>query len=188
MARWERAWSRRKWLLANAAGFAAPLLVAQDHAGSTFPSAIKRYSDPATEFDVYRLTDPAFTSILPAPYNRAIARSGGWMIFAGDRGGSLQAFRIDLKTGETRELTSAENLDAGSLTLTPDNRSFCYFAGRSLFSSMIGGRTREIYKIPDGWERTAGFSVGAGDKSRWLVTLAVLQPPARQTVRVMIPA
>jgi oligogalacturonide lyase len=82
------------------------------------------------------------------------------MLFCCDRNGSPQAFRLDLKSGETKELTTVEDLDGSSLTLTPDNRSFCFFAGRSLFLSLLGGRPRELYKIPDGWERIAGLSVG----------------------------
>jgi oligogalacturonide lyase len=82
------------------------------------------------------------------------------MLCCCDRNGLQQAFRLDLKSGETRELTAVADMDGSSLTLTPDNRSFCFFAGRSLFLSIIGGRARELYKIPEGWERTAGLSVG----------------------------
>ena len=167
-------------------------LFSQEKPGAAFPSAIKRYADPATDFDVYRLTDPAFSSILPAAYNRSIARNNGWMLFCSDRSGSQQASRLDLKTGETRELTTADSLDASSLTLTPDNRSFCFFAGRSLYISLIGGRARELYKIPDGWERTAGFSVGpdgthatfveAQDDSSRLRMVPLAPGPARTVV------
>jgi oligogalacturonide lyase len=123
---------------------------------------MKRYSDPATDFDVYRFTDPAYSSTLAAAYNRAIAHNNTFMLFCCDRSGSPQAFRLDLKSGETKELTAVEDLDGSSLTLTPDSRSFCFFASRSLFVSLIGGRPRELYTIPDGWERTAGLSVGPG--------------------------
>src|SRR6516165_7793255 len=34
--------------------------------GEVFASEWKRYSDPATELDVYRLTEPAYSSMLPA--------------------------------------------------------------------------------------------------------------------------
>ena len=62
--------------------------------------------------------------VLTHIYNRNIARTSGWMLFACDRSGSPQAFRMDLKTGQTRQLTDAAALDESSLTLTPDNRSF----------------------------------------------------------------
>jgi oligogalacturonide lyase len=67
---------------------------------------------------------------------------------------------MDLKTGETRLLTDAEHLDGSSLTLLPDNRSFCYFAGTSLYICNLASlRVRELYQVPEGWERS-GMSVG----------------------------
>jgi oligogalacturonide lyase len=64
---------------------------------------------------------------------------------------------MDLKTGESRLLTEAEGLVADSLTLTPDERNFCYVAGRSLFvESLAGARIREVYRA------AAGFELGRG--------------------------
>jgi oligogalacturonide lyase len=106
------------------------------------------------------------------------------MIFCCDRGGTPQALRMDLKSGESRDLTEAEDLDGSSLTLTPDNRQFCYFAGRGLYISSVGGRSRPLYEVPGDWERCPGLSVGPdgthatfaerkGDRSRLrMVTLA----------------
>ena len=136
-------------------------LWAQSKKGETLAANAKRYSDPTTENDVYRLTDPAYASLLPAHYNRAIARTSAWMLLASDRAGTLQAFRLDLKTAQMRQLTDAAELDASSLTLTPDNRSFCYFAGPSLLTSSLALlHEREVYRVAEGWERGAGMSVG----------------------------
>ncbi len=185
-------WTRRTFL---ATGFAAAGLAAEGHKGASFPSAFHRYVDPTTEFDVYRLTDPAYVSTLPAYYNRAIARNSSWMVFACDRSGTPQVFRLDLKSGETRQLTDAEDLDPRSVTLTPDNRSVCYFAGRSLCMAPLGAqRERELYKVPDGWERCPGMSVGPdgthatfaeahGDGSR-LRMVSLVQGVARTVVEV----
>ena len=153
--------SRRTFLIA---GLAGTRLSAQGPEGTpkgtTFPSDWRRYSDPTTEMEVYRLTDPAYSSTMPAYYNRAIARSSGWMLFGCDRGGSRQAFHMDLKSGETRQLTEAEELDGASIALLPDNRSFCYFAGRSLhIANLATSRERKLYQVPEGWDRGAGMSV-----------------------------
>jgi len=191
MARLGRSFSRRGFLLS---GVAAAPLGSQQKKSSIFPSEVKRYSDPTTELDVYRLTDPGHSSILPAYYGRVIARNSGWLLFCSDRNGAPQATRMDLKTGETRELTDAADLDASSLTLTPDNRSFCYFDGRQLCVSPIAGRARPLYQAPEGWERCSGLSVGPngtdatfaerrGDTSRLrMVTLA--QGVARTVLEV----
>src|SRR5262245_334347 len=149
--------SRRSLL----AGMGAAPLFGAGTKGTAFPPDTRRYPDPLTELEVYRLTDPVYSSTLSAPYNRVITRNSAAMLFCCDRDGTPQAFRIDLKKGEEKQLTQAENLDGRSLTLTPDNRSFCYFAGRSLFiTSMATLRERELYRIPEGWERCEGLSVG----------------------------
>ena len=157
MADLRRNLSRRGFLLA---GVAASQLVAQQKKNATFPSEVKRYEDPSTELEVYRLSDPGHSSTLPAYYNRAIAHNSGSMLFCCDRTGTPQAHRMDLKNGETRELTDGEAIDGSSLTFTPENRSFCYFAGKQLFISTLAGRPRSLYQVPDGWERCPGLSVG----------------------------
>jgi len=153
-----RSVSRRFFLLAGAA---AGRLLADVQKSAAFPSDAERYPDPATELDVYRLTRPDYSSTMTAYYNRGIARNSAWMLFCCDRSGSPQGFRIDLKNGETRQLTEVEALDGSSLTLLPDNRSFCYFAGSSLhLANLATLREREIYQVPEGWERCPGMTVG----------------------------
>jgi oligogalacturonide lyase len=150
--------TRRSFLFA---AFAASRLAADGHKGSAFPTEWQRYQDPTTELDVYRLTDPAYSSTLPAYYNRAISRNSGTLLYTSDREGTPQAFRMDLKTGAAKQLTEVPDLDGSSLTLTPDNRSFCYFAGRKLYlSNLTSLRERQLYEIPEGWERCEGMSVG----------------------------
>jgi oligogalacturonide lyase len=150
--------SRRSLLLSGLPVFR---LFAEGTKGTAFPPETKRYADPLTELEVYRLTDPAYSSTLPADYNRVIARNSSWMIFCSDRDETPQAFRLDLKSGQVKQLTKVDGLDGRSLTLTPDNRSFCFFAGRSLYIANLNTlRERVLYKIPEGWERCSGLSVG----------------------------
>jgi oligogalacturonide lyase len=142
------------------AALASTALRAELEKGRSFPSEWKRYKDPATEFDVYRLTDPAFSSHLPAHYNRTLSRRHGFLLFSSDRAGSYQAFRMDLKTGECRQLTQAQVLDIDSLTLHPDDHAFSFFDGPSLRQGNLSTlRDREVYRIPGGWTRGAGSSV-----------------------------
>lgn len=181
---------RRTWL---ASLLTAPALWAESKKGEVFPAEFRHFSDAVTEFDVIRLTNPEFSSRLPAEYNRAIARNSGWMIFSSDRSGAPQAFRIDLKSGEMRQLTEAEGLDSATLTLTPANTAFCYCAGRSVYSSALATlRERELYRIAEGWERAPGMSVGAdgthatlaernGESSR-LRMISLAQPGARTVI------
>ncbi len=150
--------SRRAFLLTS---LAAGRILAEGVKGEVHPSDARRYADPTTELEVFRLTDPAYSSVLPAYYNRAITRNSNTLLFCSDRGDGPQAFRMDLKSAETRQLTSAQDLDGSSLTWTPDNRSFCYFAGTALcIANASNLRERELYRVPDGWERCPGMSVG----------------------------
>jgi len=130
--------------------------------GEAFESAWRRYTDPATELDVYRLTEPSDSSTLPMFSNRVISRNSGLLLYCCDRGGSPQAFRMDLKTGATRRLTDRAELDGSSLNWTPDSRAFAYFAGRTLYLGNLATlKEREVYTIPEGWERSAGLTITA---------------------------
>ena len=86
-----------------------------------------RYPDPATELPVFRLTDPAFASGMTAPYLRPFGRRSDFLVYWSERDGSRQAYRLDLKSGESKQLTSVAALDPVSLTLSPDERSVCFF-------------------------------------------------------------
>jgi oligogalacturonide lyase len=127
--------------------------------GHVFPRDWIKYSDPATEFQVYRLTDSGYSSYLPSCYAGAIAHRNNFLVFCCDRTGSLQAFRLDLKNGESRLLTEAKALDASSLRLAPGDRGFYYFDGPSLRYLTFSGREREVYRVPEGFSHGAGFSI-----------------------------
>jgi oligogalacturonide lyase len=152
--------TRRAVLFSGISGFGAARLAAAGSRGATFPSDWRRYADPTTDLEVYRLTGPAYTSTLPAPYNRPIAPNGASLLFCSDRAGSPQAFLMDLKNGGTRQLTDAAGLDGRSLALLTDTGSFCYFAERSLrVSNLLTLRERDVYLVPEGWERAAGIGL-----------------------------
>ncbi len=159
----EAAARSRRWFLSSipaaavairAAGFAAEI----GSKGRHFPAATFRYADPSTEFPVTRLTDPAYTSILPACYNRPISKHN-FMLYASNVTGRYEAFRMDLKNGQSRQLTEAENLDPASLTLLADGHGFCYADGaRVMESNLSSMHEREVYRLPAGFE-CGGLSV-----------------------------
>jgi oligogalacturonide lyase len=147
----------RRLFVASLTG--AGVCLAFDKPG-TYPSEIKRYADEATEFNVFRLTDPAQQSWLPAPYSRAISKKTEFLIHSSDRSGSVQAYRLDLKSGQSRVLTQATDLVTGSLTLAPDEHEFAYLAGRSLYMGRTNGvRVREVYRAEEGFQFGSGFSL-----------------------------
>lgn len=146
-------WNRRWFLVSLAATCAA-----ETHGKArVFPSAAVRYQDPATEAAVLRLTDPQFTSSLPLPGNRGITAHG--LLYASDIAGSRQAFWMDLHTKESRQLTDADALDPDSLALMPKDKGFWHFDGPVLLEAALPNlKTREIYRVPDGFEKLPGAS------------------------------
>jgi oligogalacturonide lyase len=120
-----------------------------------------RYADPATELDVTRLTDPAFASGLTAPHLRQFGRRSDSLLYWSERFGVRQAFQLDLKSGDSHQLTEAAALDSGSIALSGDDRSLFYFDGGTLLESPIATlRARELYKVPGGAVRS-GMTVAA---------------------------
>lgn len=147
-----------------------------------YPSEIHRYADEATENVVFRLTDPSHASWLPAPYNRPISRKNDFLIYASDRSGSLAAYRLDLKSGESHGLTSEPGLVPASLTLAPDEHEFVYLAERSLYISRIaGGHTREVYRLAEGFELGTGVSLSEDG----LVAALVENKPGMSRLRLI---
>ncbi|MBZ5606332.1 MAG: oligogalacturonate lyase family protein [Acidobacteriia bacterium] len=147
----------RRWFLfaLPAAGFAAEL----PGKGRILSSVARRYADPATEFPVTRLTDPAHNGFLPAPYNRAVARRSNFLLYSTDATGHMEAFRLDLKNGQSRQLTESVELDPASLTLVGDG-TFYYVDGNRVLSAPLSHlRPREVYRIPEGFDPGTGFSV-----------------------------
>jgi oligogalacturonide lyase len=132
--------------------------------GRVFPSVAVRYADPATESTVVRLTDPKFTSSLPAIGNRGITARE--LLYASDLDGKWQVLRMDLKSKESRQLTDAENLDAASIALLPNERGFWHFDGPSLIETSFPAlKPRVIYRVPEGFDKLPGVSYGDDGRS-----------------------
>jgi Tol biopolymer transport system component len=129
-------------------------------AGRLSPPEWRRYADPATELEVVLLTDPAFASGMTAPHLRQFTRRGDAFLYWSERysaesPGARQAFLLDMKQGESRQLTQAVALDPSSLCLTPDERSFVFFDGRSLNESPLANvQPRRIHLVPENAVRT----------------------------------
>ena len=127
-------WPRRQFLL-------WPALVA---GAEIQPSERVRYIDPSTEFELFRVTDPKHSSLLPPAANRIFPRRGGFLLYASDRGGSLQAYTVDQKKWDSRQVTEASALDPASLTLTPDDHSVVYADGADIRIVPVGGGSSRV--------------------------------------------
>jgi oligogalacturonide lyase len=169
----------RRLFVASVAGASACL--AADKLG-TYPSEVKRYADEATETTVVRLTDPTHQSWLPAAFERAISKKSDFLLYSSDRAGSAQAYRLDLKSGQSRALTEAPDLVTASLTLAPDEREFAFVAGRSFYMGRTNGiHAREVYRAEEGFNLGAGFSLAEDG----LVAALVEEKPGLSRLRLI---
>jgi oligogalacturonide lyase len=147
-----------------------------------YPSEARRYADEATENYVVRLTDPSHHSWLPASCCRPISHKSDFLIYSSDRSGALEAYRMDLKNGQSHTLTSAPDLITGSLTLAPDDRDLAYLAGRSLYLGRLnGGHTREVYRAEEGFTFGTGFSLSDDG----LISALVEEKPGMSRLRLI---
>src|SRR5260370_36155057 len=103
----------------------AACFAADSPKGRTFSTPAKAYKDPSTDAVVFRLSDPANSSTLPAHYGRPISRRGNFLLMSSDAGGAMNLYRLDYKNGEVRQLTDAAGLEPLSATFTGDDRGFC---------------------------------------------------------------
>lgn len=155
VGRWCAAVSRRAFVAA-AAGAACN--AQSNPTREELPSEAKRYFDEATEFQVIRLSEPAYDSYLTAPYNRGVGRN--FVVFSSTREGKLDAYRVDFKGGAWHRLTAAARLDRASLTLLNDDRGVCFIDGDSLRVVVFGrGREREVYSAQKPYDRLAAVCI-----------------------------
>ena len=131
--------------------------------GRVLPSVAVKYLDPATEFVVVRVTDPQYNSLLPSGGVRPLSNRG--MLYASDAAGRWEAFRMDLRTFESRQLTDAAALDPQSVSFQTGEKGFWHFDGGRLIETNISSlKTREVYRTPDEFEKMGG--VGYADDGR----------------------
>jgi oligogalacturonide lyase len=106
-----------------------------------------------------RLTSPAFASGLPAPQLKMFTRRADALIYWSERDGSRQLYRLDLKNGESKQLTETASLDVSAFSLSPDDKYIFFFDGQALQSLSNGAsRPREVHRASGA---IGGFTVAA---------------------------
>ena len=128
--------------------------------GQLLPSAAKRYLDPLTEREIWRLTPLSNPHFLPHPHHRFTTQRNTFLLLAGRQGDETQAFRLDLPSGRMTQLTQGPGLAGFSLCLAPDERSFFCLQDDAL--KQIGFKTlreREIWRVEEGWRLTGELGI-----------------------------
>jgi oligogalacturonide lyase len=99
-----------------------------------------RFLDPTTETPVVRLTNPAATSLLPAPTNRFVSVKDRFLLFSSDRAGRMSPFQADLHTGLVHQVTETSSLAPESLHLDPAGRLLYFIDGQILKEVSLSNR------------------------------------------------
>jgi oligogalacturonide lyase len=111
---------------------------------------------------VARLTDPSVSSILPPAANNPISQRTAFLLYGSDASGSWQAYHMDLKRGESKQLTAAEELEPSSLTLLKGDKSLYYWAnGRLMTGPLESGGARQVYRVSPGFDAGRGIHVSS---------------------------
>lgn len=141
-----------------------------------------RFSDPTTENAVVRLTNPASSSILPAPANRFVSLRDRFLIFSSDRSGKLQPFRADLRTGMLTAIAEATSLDARSLCLDQKERILHFIDGGTLRAINVAHRREERPIAKD----VNAFSLGSRPSEFWVIRNGQLEYLVGGKARVLV--
>ncbi len=104
---------------------ALPSILKAASRGAILAPALMRYDDLATDLPVTRLTDPAVSSILP--HGPAVSHRG--LLYASNASGSWQVYEMELKKGESRQLTDAAAMVPETLTVLPNDGGYHYYDG-----------------------------------------------------------
>lgn len=135
--------SRRSFLAALAAGPAAQ--------NSRPAGEWRRYLDPATEFEVFLLTDPQSESFFPAPPALAVDRRSRILVFSSRRNGIWQPWTMDLAAAVSRPLGSFPGFVPHTLTLSPGGREVYFVDGQRIrLVALSNLRPRELAALEPG--------------------------------------
>lgn len=137
------------------------------------PAEWRRYLDPATEFEVFLLTDPAADSFYPSPPALAVDRRSRVLVYASRRNGMWQPWAMDLATGQSRPLGSFPGFVPQSLTLGASGREAFLADGDVIRAVPLGNlRSRELAVLTPGAQLAGPLAPAADGTALYYVEQA----------------
>ncbi|NWF84145.1 MAG: PD40 domain-containing protein [Bryobacteraceae bacterium] len=134
------------------------------------PTGWLRYADPATEGEVFRLTDPSIESWMPALPARAVTRRGNLLLFARRFESGWQAWVMDLTKGAARPLSVTSGMIPRSLSLSSDDRRALFFSNQGLEAANVQGtRSQTVYRCREGWGPASAITPSEDGTALWFV-------------------
>src|SRR5579883_2720085 len=144
----------------RAAAADAPPSRAPEHQPAATASETRRYRDAATENIVLRLSEPTYQSRLLPANARPFLQRGNGLMYVSDRGGSWQVYRLETRAGESKQMTTAAQLNTNAIALSPDERALYFIDGETLRQRLLtGSQEHTVEQRPSGWENTRSLTV-----------------------------
>jgi len=124
-------------------------------------SPIRRFLDSSTEVEMLCLSDPTRPSYLPFAYNRSSSSRQNFVIYSMEGPEGAQAYRLELKGGLLKPLTSAAALHPRALAISPDDKTLYFTDGNRLLATSTGGlsKPRDLYTASSPEAFKNGFSL-----------------------------
>lgn len=136
------------------------------------PSEIKRYSDPLTDREVWRLTGLSRPHYFPYPHQKFIAHNNSFVVLAEEQEEGAQILRMELPSGRTETLSEGPGVAGFSICLAPDDRSVFFLQSGALKQmSLRNWKEREIYRVEQGWWATGDLGISIDGRYAALVEM-----------------
>jgi oligogalacturonide lyase len=167
----------RRLLLGLLPGVAQCAAIRLDQRGKLppAPGEFYRFADPVTETPVVRLTNPAYTNLLPSPANRFVSLKPRILFCSSDRAnGKLAPYEIDLASGMLRQLSEADSLDPNSLSLDQPGRFLYFLDGTDLIEMPVKiGRAMKRGTVLA--KKVSAFTLGRSQSELFVLRAGLLE-------------
>ncbi|TVY05433.1 oligogalacturonate lyase family protein [Paenibacillus cremeus] len=140
--------------------------------GSRITNAFHTYTDPYTGRTVTRLTTPERVNHHPYFYYKMITNDNRHLIYASERDGQRQLYRMSLTDGSALQLTEGAGVHDFSCSLTSDDRFLIFCRDNRIMRMDMSTLEEElIYQSPAGWVPNANPGLGSDDDCLVLVEM-----------------
>ncbi|MFE5324401.1 oligogalacturonate lyase family protein [Paenibacillus sp. NPDC056579] len=138
--------------------------------GTVVENAFHSFEDPYTGRTVTRLTTPEHIQHHPYFYYKMITNDNRYLIYASDRDGQRNLYKMDLESGLAVQLTEGTGVHDFSCSLTSDDRYLIYCRDRQIIRmDMVTLAEEPFYESPTGWVPNANPGLSSDDRYLVLV-------------------
>ena len=136
--------------------------------GDKWEHNFKRYNDSVTGRLVTKLTTGDHLCHHPYFYNKAITNDNSFLIFASNKDGQRELYKMDLHNGEAEQLTEGKEINDFSAMLTNDDRYLIFSRGNKIIRMDLKTLNEDaVYETPSGW--LTGGNPGISSDNGYLV-------------------